>query len=524
MSLTCRKILLFVSAGLVFLHWSLKAIAGGEVASIGGVFEVTIEVASAEADYLRKHPRTYVAASVSFVGESVTNAGLRLKGKSTFQAFDDRPSLTIDVDRFVPAETLRGRRKLHLHNCVLDPSLLREYVAYAVFREMDVPAPQVGHARVRLNGQDLGWYAVVEGTDERFVAEWFGSKGGTVYERNEVDLGETLHQRASSEPSRIALTRLVEATKVTNPTARWDALQSALDLDRYLAFCAVEVLVGQNDGYLNNLNNFRLHLDSADGRVTFTPWGLDRCFGNPLMPLRPSARLRLAAAVFHTPAGREGFYAKLRIACDVLRSTNLLQRIESTESLLLARTPDPAERARLAEAIREFRHTVAEREANVTRRLPEYPLKPVEFAEGVSAPLSEWETYGVKAGAVAEKITVDGTPCLRLAVNRGLHEFGWRTWVFLDEGEYRVVGRVRTKEAGAPRFSFPSGACIHCWETKWSPFLTGDTEWTTYEHPITVEAGGAELEIWCHLLATRGEALFDGSSLRIVRVNGGAEQ
>jgi hypothetical protein len=48
--------------------------------------------------------------------------------------------------------------------------------------------------------------------------------------------------------------------------------------------------------------------------------------------------------------------------------------------------------------------------------------------------------------------------------------------------------------------------------------LTGTSEWKEYAYPFEVGAGGADVELVCELKATGGEAFFDASSLKLVRM------
>ena len=52
-------------------------------------------------------------------------------------------------------------------------------------------------------------------------------------------------------------------------------LEPLLDIENYLHYLAVSVLIHNSDGYFNN---FRLHLDPAIGKFQFFPWDFDRLF------------------------------------------------------------------------------------------------------------------------------------------------------------------------------------------------------------------------------------------------------
>ena len=50
------------------------------------------------------------------------------------------------------------------------------------------------HARVQLNGRDLGLYVVIEGMNKRFLKQHFPSANGNLYEGYLQDIDTTLDQ------------------------------------------------------------------------------------------------------------------------------------------------------------------------------------------------------------------------------------------------------------------------------------------------------------------------------------------
>jgi hypothetical protein len=63
-----------------------------------------------------------------------------------------------------------------------DPSMLRDRLAYSLFREMGIAAPRAMHARVNINGKLEGLFVAVEQVDGRFTRSRFGEGGkGNLY-------------------------------------------------------------------------------------------------------------------------------------------------------------------------------------------------------------------------------------------------------------------------------------------------------------------------------------------------------
>src|SRR6185436_5113867 len=56
-------------------------------------------------------------------------------------------------------------------------------------------------------------------------------------------------------------------------------LEGLLDMDRFLTFAAMEVLLVHWDGYSLGVNNYRLFHDTSREKMVFLPHGLDQLFG-----------------------------------------------------------------------------------------------------------------------------------------------------------------------------------------------------------------------------------------------------
>ena len=74
-----------------------------------------------------------------------------------------------------------GQRKLVFNSQNRDPSMMHERLGYWLFREMGVTAPRSTHARVMLNGEYLGIFALTEQVDGRFTRANFDDGTGNLY-------------------------------------------------------------------------------------------------------------------------------------------------------------------------------------------------------------------------------------------------------------------------------------------------------------------------------------------------------
>jgi len=89
----------------------------------GKVLELAIELGPKELESLRREPRKYVAATLKEGDKVYRNIGLHVKGAAgSTRSIDDKPGLTVNMDKYVEGQRFRGMDKLHLANSVQDPS------------------------------------------------------------------------------------------------------------------------------------------------------------------------------------------------------------------------------------------------------------------------------------------------------------------------------------------------------------------------------------------------------------------
>ncbi len=244
-------------------------------------------VAEPEAiEQLREAPREYVPVQVRVADDAgltgPISAGLRIKGRAgSFRSLDQKPAFKLKFDFVQDGQRFRGLKRLTLNNLVQDPSMLHEWVAYTIFRALDVPAPRIGYVYLTLNGQPYGLYANIETPDDVFLDRWFpsthhlyeGAYGQDLFEGHvgnlEVDEG--------SEADRDDLEALVEALDDHEEGGFYAASADLVDWPRVLRMMAAEVYTGHWDGYAPSRNNYYFHFD-ADGRLTVLPWGTDQTF------------------------------------------------------------------------------------------------------------------------------------------------------------------------------------------------------------------------------------------------------
>jgi len=273
---------------------------------------------NAISDSLDPRADEYVHATLRYENEVVANVGLRIKGEASFRTLDQKSAFKIKFDEYVPKQSFHGLRRLTLNNMVEDPSFLAERLAYHVYRTAGLPAPRCNNALVYVNGESYGVYANIEAEDKAFLARWFASDAGNLYEELGQDFvpgAETAFELETNETrnDRTRLIALIAAAQAAEPDDFSQTVGARLNLPQFLRFSAVEAAVNQWDMYAYTLlipNNFRIYEEPSSGRFVFLPWGMDMA----MKPFPYSGRAHIP--VFEL--AREGDIANAKITAGVL--------------------------------------------------------------------------------------------------------------------------------------------------------------------------------------------------------------
>jgi spore coat protein CotH len=234
----------------------------------------------------------YYPADLTWNGIRVTNVGMRSRGRTSRSGA--KPGLQIDFDHYSTRGQFLGLQSLVLDNLLYDKSTIRERVAMAFLRRFGVPAPREAFARVFVNGQYAGLYAMVEEVDSVFAQRALGDANGALFEYkwlrpyygeylgDDLDLYRQLFEPRAREYDSVfnlydPVRELFRAINEAPAESFRDAVGMRLDLAALLRLVAADVLLAEADGIvsLEGMNNFYLHRHSTTQRHQFLPWDKD---------------------------------------------------------------------------------------------------------------------------------------------------------------------------------------------------------------------------------------------------------
>ncbi|MFZ5475720.1 MAG: CotH kinase family protein [Myxococcota bacterium] len=250
----------------------------------GVVHEFWLELPEASIDALWADP--YAPAWAEFTWEGETYAvSVHLKGRYSFRDLGGKAAFKVDFHEYDDAGSFHGVKRLTLNNMVQDGSMLAEHGSYYVSRAAGLPAPRHGYANVYVNGELYGLYGIVETPDEQFLDDHFADDDGNLYSGGyggDVESGNAryfdLEEASPVVEPYTDLEALCETVAAVEDDAFWEALDQYFYRDEVLGMWAVEIVSGQDDGYLTWANNYLLYNDIGVNRWALLPWGTDQAF------------------------------------------------------------------------------------------------------------------------------------------------------------------------------------------------------------------------------------------------------
>jgi spore coat protein H len=474
---------------------------------------------------LQQTSRRYAKATI-VEGDSVyQDVGLHLKGNYTFQFLDQKPCLTLNFDKFVSSQKFHGVDKLHLNNSLQDPTFLNEFIGGELFRAAGIPAPRVTHARLSLNGRDLGLYVLVEGFDKTFLRRYFSDPSGNCYDGGEkTDVMDPLKRTSGDGPADGSDLKALAGAAQSPASNRLERLQALMDLDRFHSFLALETLLCHWDGYAAGRNNYRLYHDPTTGRFVFLPHGMDQLFGRPQGSLLPDCAGVVARAVLSTPAGRQRHQER----CAEL-FTNLISLARLTNHVNALKQRIRPELAELgAREVRKHDQAVERLHRQLTARiqfletqLPATPLQLLAFDARSEASLTAWTPH-VDGGEAHLTEVQEPTPALQIH-NVGVHipfVASWRTRVLLPAGHYRFEARISASDFMPTQNAPGGGICLRIYgqPPSRSEPLAQTLDWKPFSADFSVVEPRQEVALICEVRAFKGTVRIEKNSLKLVRM------
>ncbi len=227
--------------------------------------------------------------------DTIQDIGFRLRGNTS--RFAEKKSFKVSLNTYEQGRKWKDLEKINLNGEHNDPSVTRSKLCWDLLRQVGIPAPRANHVELYINGDYFGLYANVEQIDEEFVQLRFGNNDGNLYKctypadldylGNDPDAykltsnGDRVYELLTNKDED-DYSDLANFIDVLNNSSIADLpcnLEAVFNVDDFLRVMAFDVLAGNWDGPLFNLNNFYLYLNEATGKFEYIPFDLDNTYG-----------------------------------------------------------------------------------------------------------------------------------------------------------------------------------------------------------------------------------------------------
>jgi CotH kinase protein/Putative metal-binding motif len=203
-------------------------------------------------------PQTYYPIVFHYGSETVSNAAVRLRGKSSWVdtvMYDANPKMQLDVsfDQIDTAQKFHGVSTIHLTMPRDDWTFLNDRVGNNWLRQIGLAAPCSNSATLNVNGAYYGLYIAEGSVGTALLKQFFPEnasgdlfKGGAQAETN------------SASANWARLQQLRNATDIAT-------LQGLVDLPNTVLEWAAEVVVNDADGYYGGSHNYYIYDQGQPG-------------------------------------------------------------------------------------------------------------------------------------------------------------------------------------------------------------------------------------------------------------------
>jgi spore coat protein CotH len=281
-----------------------------------------LEVRASALAKIDKNPAAeqYVEGMLICEGDTISPIGVRYKG--SIGAFVNcvsgndwanpsgsktctKLSMKVKINWGDREEKFFNLKKLQFHSQNNDPSQMRERLGYWLFKEMGVPSPRSVHAKVIINGEYMGLFALTEQIDGRFVKRNFDDDEGNLYKEiwplnmdgvpyADFQYLSALKTNEDENPSIEIIKNFGSEIANNNFLDAKDIVESQMILDEILSYIVVDRTIKHDDGPFHwycfngcNNHNYYIYEEPINKKLHLIPWDLDNAFENIISDANP---------------------------------------------------------------------------------------------------------------------------------------------------------------------------------------------------------------------------------------------
>jgi len=236
-----------------------------------------------------------------------TNVTLSFSGMGS-RGFAKRPykiKLSDGVNDNKDNKSVNGRKGFKLRNLAFDCTYVRQKIVTDVGHAMGVILPQVGFARLYMNGEPYGLYELTDNPKKNWIKkiihenklasdEKVGSyyKGVSFSDETFVPASlnvesddkwyETLYEcenEVEGQQQYTDLKSFIKWISNINENTSVDEIKKHFEVDLFLKYMVIEYLIGHWDGYWVGGNNYYVYKNPVTGKFLFMSFDFDLTLG-----------------------------------------------------------------------------------------------------------------------------------------------------------------------------------------------------------------------------------------------------
>jgi len=490
----------------------------------GVIPQLRIEVSEPELAKLRSNNRAYVRCTI--VENSQTtypDMAIKLKGAAgSFRDWNDRPALTINSDKFSSGQSFHGLDKFHLNNSVQDDTYCQEWICESICRSAGLPATRVTHARVWLNGRDVGLYVLKEGFDRSFLKRHFKNADGNLYDGGFLqDIDANLEKDEGKDADdRTDLRALERACRIPDETQRFQAVAELLDVELFLTFVAFEAMACHWDGYAYNRNNYRIYFDPSDRKARFLPHGMDQMFGDTGSGVFRHPGSLVGSTVFQNRAWYTRYRERVREVLPHFSPEVLFPRLDALRERVqpVLTAIDPQRGREFDERLRGVKDRIKARHENLKQQIVHDDPLPPKFDKDGHLPLPEWFAVKETGDAVTEEVEIENRKAYLIRCGEGGRcVASWRRKIRLQRGKYELHARVKTDNVVSLNEDRGHGAGLRISGSQRENGVVGNESWKSIVYELSIDEPEREVVLVAELRSARGQAWFERDGFRLTK-------
>jgi spore coat protein CotH len=238
----------------------------------------------------------YYPCDFKWGGITVRNVGIRSRGTGSRSGV--KPGLRVDFDRYTTDQKFLGMKSFVLRNNVQDYSNMHERISMLFFRRMGLVPPREAHTKLYINNVYEGLYSIVESIDKDFLTRTYAENDGYLY-KFDANPGDSPYyfiyggpdaslyvphpfkpETHESDPHPQPIVDMIRTVAEASDAVFRSQIAQFLDLTKVVKHVAIELFLGDNDGFTGNygMNNFYLYRFQNQNLHTLIPWDKSEAF------------------------------------------------------------------------------------------------------------------------------------------------------------------------------------------------------------------------------------------------------